>query len=116
MNSLHCKSLDGVRRELLMFALVYNAVCAEMVREASERGVAVTRISFIDTLRAMQESRRTEHAVMTPARSRPLKLNPDRSADPDRPHPRCVKRRLRYPTLGRARSGALSTPKQTGDK
>ena len=116
MNSLHCKSVEGVRRELLMFALVYNAVCAEMVREAEERGVAVTRISFIDTLRAMQESRRTEQAEMPPARPRPLKLNPDRSADPDRHHPRCVKRRLRYPTLGSARRGAPSTTNPSRDK
>lgn len=93
MNSLHSKSVDGVTKEMLMFALVYNAVCAVMNEAARRQCVAVDRISFIDALRWLRNSS-----------SRPdlptLKVNPRRA---DRLHPRMLKRRLRYPKLQVAR-------------
>ena len=51
MTSLHCKSVEGVTKELLMFALVYNAVRAVMVQAAARQGVVPDRVSFIDALR-----------------------------------------------------------------
>ena len=89
MNSLHCKSVEGVTKEMLMFAVIYNAVCSIMVQAARRQSVAVDRISFIDALRWLRLS------DQYPELSR-LKVNPRR---PGRFHPRLLKRRLRYPTL-----------------
>ena len=87
MDRLRCQSVDGVKRELLMFALVYNAVCHSRTRAARAQGVEPTRISFVDALRAMLPS---------------IRSGPTRIADPPtltcwpvrppRTHPRQVKR------------------------
>ena len=87
MNRLKCRSVDGVRRELLMFALVYNAVCAVRVAAADAQSVQPNRISFIDALRWLLITsngipRRTETAHQ-------LKIWPLR---PPRVHPRRLKR------------------------
>lgn len=89
MNSLHCKTVEGVTKELLMFALVYNAVCAVMGEAARRQKVPIDRVSFIDALRWLQLS------AQQPDLPR-LKVNTRRSG---RLHPRMLKRRLRYPTL-----------------
>lgn len=94
MNSLHCTTVDGVMRELLMFALVYNAVCAVMGEAARRQGVPIDRLSFIDALRWMRLSAEQPEFPT-------LKVNPRR---PGRPHPRVLKRRLRYPRLQAPRS------------
>lgn len=51
MDVLRCKSVDGVQKELWMFAIVYNLVRAIMVAAAKRQGVTPDRISFIDVLR-----------------------------------------------------------------
>jgi putative transposase len=94
MNSLHCKTVDGVTRELLMFALVYNAVCAVMGEAARRQNVPIDRVSFIDAMRWLQLS------VHQPELPR-LKVNPRRAA---RLHPRMLKRRLKFPKLQVSRS------------
>jgi DDE family transposase len=58
MDRLKCESVDGVRRELLMFVLVYNAVCDTRARAAKARGLPPTRLSFVDTLRTLLLSAR----------------------------------------------------------
>ena len=86
MNRLKCRSIDGMHREMLMFALVYNAVCAVRARAAAAQGVAASRVSFIDTLRWMLLD-----SDGVPVRLRPppaLKLWPLR---PPRCHPRLLK-------------------------
>ncbi len=50
MDILHCETVDGVLKELTMFALVYNLVRAVMHAAAVRQGVAVDRISFADAL------------------------------------------------------------------
>lgn len=50
MDVLHCETVDGVLKELTMFALVYNLVRAVMCVAAQRQGVAVDRISFADAL------------------------------------------------------------------
>ena len=47
---LHCETVQGVRKELTVFALVYNLVRAVMCVAAERQGVAVDRISFADAL------------------------------------------------------------------
>jgi hypothetical protein len=87
MDRLKCKSVDGVTRELLMFALIYNAVCRVRAGAARAAGVAPYRVSFVDTLRAMLAiGGRTAGAG---ARPPGLKLWPLR---PPRTQPRQLKR------------------------
>ncbi len=50
MDVLHCETVDGVLKELTVFALVYNLVRAVMCEAARRQGVAVDRISFADAL------------------------------------------------------------------
>ena len=85
MDRLKCRDLDGVTRELLMYALVYNAACVVRARSAAARGVDPVRVSFIDALRWMLLEDETS---ATPIRE--LKLWPLR---PPRVHPRGIKRK-----------------------
>lgn len=87
MERLKCKSKAGIERELLVFALVYNAVCAVRVRAATAQEVEPLRISFLDTLRWLLFSSR--HAPTQLATPPPLLILPLR---PPRHHPRQRKR------------------------
>ena len=51
MDVLKCKTVDGVLRELQVFALVYNMVRQVMLEAARHQHVNVRRISFIDAVR-----------------------------------------------------------------
>lgn len=50
MNVLRSKSVAGVRRELWMYLIVYDAVRLVMLAAAARQGVAPDRISFADAL------------------------------------------------------------------
>jgi Transposase DDE domain len=50
MDILKCKTLDGVRKERLMFLLVYNMIRRVMLVAARSQHVNVNRLSFADTL------------------------------------------------------------------
>jgi Transposase DDE domain len=50
LDVLHCETVDGVLKELTVFALVYNLVRAVMVAAAARQGVPVERLSFADAL------------------------------------------------------------------
>jgi hypothetical protein len=95
MDVLHCETVAGVQKELLVFALVYNLVRAVMQEAAHQQQVPLERVSFIDALRWL--------ATATPATSLPpLQVNPDR---PDRVEPRVVKRRPKsYALMTRPRA------------
>jgi hypothetical protein len=83
MDVLHCQSEQGVRKELAIFALVYNLVRAVMLRAAQRQEVAVSRVSFADAYKWLRHAR--------PGDALPsLITNPAR---PDRVEPRCKKRR-----------------------
>jgi len=87
MDRLKCRSIDGVARELMMFALIYNAVCQVRARAARAGGVPPTRVSFVDTLRAMLVAGRA--GPVPRARPPDLKVWPSR---PSRAQPRRLKR------------------------
>jgi hypothetical protein len=88
MDRIKCQSVEGVERELLMFAMVYNAVCRVRARSARASGIAPTRLSFVDSLRAL---------LLTDS------ATPDETSDPphikawpireQRTHPRALKRK-----------------------
>lgn len=78
MGVLRSKTVDGVKKELLAYAIAYNLVRLRMLEEASRRGVEPDRVSFIDALDALCHGSRT-----------PLRINAYR---PGRDEPRVIKR------------------------
>ena len=95
MDVLKCKTVEGVLKELTVYAIVYNLVCMVMVEAARRQGVDVERISFVDALRWLAQAR--------PGDALPeLVVNPDR---PGRYEPRVRKRRPKqYPLMTKPRS------------
>ena len=83
MDVLRCKTVAGIRKELTMYALVYNLVRLVMLEAAKRQGVPVERISFIDAVRWLA-------AAVHGAAELRLRLVADR---PGRFEPRAVKRR-----------------------
>jgi hypothetical protein len=83
MEVLHCKTVEGVQKELWMFLLIYNLVRAVMVQAAKRQKVNVSRISFASTLGWMRIARDGDHLPR-------LAVAPHR---PDRCEPRVIKRR-----------------------
>jgi Transposase DDE domain len=94
MEVLRCKTVDGVLKELTVYAIVYNLVRVVMLEASNRQGVDVERISFIDALRWLCEA--------APGDKLPqLVVNPDR---PGRVEPRVVKRRPKqYPRMTKPR-------------
>jgi hypothetical protein len=95
MDVLKCKTVEGVLKELTVYAIVYNLVRLVMLEASRRQGVDVERISFVDALRWLAESR--------PGESLPkLVVNPHR---PGRFDPRVRKRRPKqYPVMQKPRS------------
>lgn len=56
MEVLHCQTVDGVLKELLMFALAYNLVRLVMLEASRRQGVPCARISFSDALRWLRSA------------------------------------------------------------
>ncbi len=94
MDVLKCLTVDGVLKELTVFAMVYNLVRVVMIEAARRQGVAVERISFVDALRWLEQA---EPGDVLPK----LVVNPDR---PNRFEPRVRKRRPKqYPLMRKHR-------------
>jgi hypothetical protein len=95
MDVLKCKRVDGVLKELTMYAIAYNLVRVTMCQAAAGQGVEVERISFIDALRWLSdggEETELPELVVNPAR-------------PDRYEPRVRKRRPKpYPLMKKPRA------------
>jgi Transposase DDE domain len=83
MDVLHCKTVPGVMKELMVFAIVYNLVRMVMRQSATCQHTAVERISFIDALRWLSAPNTGMPLVA-------LIVNPQR---PYRAEPRVRKRR-----------------------
>ena len=75
--------IDGVLRELQVFALIYNMVRQVMLEAACRQNIDVRRISFIDALRWLQTAQPGDKLPK-------LVVNPYR---PNRLEPRVRKRR-----------------------
>jgi hypothetical protein len=94
MDVLKCKTVDGVLRELQVFALIYNMVRQVMLEASRRQNVDVRRVSFIDALRWLQNASPGEDLSN-------LVVNPHR---PNRYEPRVVKRRPKqYPLMTKPR-------------
>ncbi len=95
MDVLKCKTLDGVRKERLIFLLLYNLIRLLMLRAARRQRVNVSRLSFADTLAWLRFG---DASAAPPA----LKVNPLREG---RLEPRVLKRQKKefpYMTARRA--------------
>ena len=57
---LKCKTVDGVLKELIVFALIYNLVRLVMAQAARRQQVDIDRISFIDAARWLAAARDEE--------------------------------------------------------
>ena len=91
LDVLKCKTVDGVLKELIVFALIYNLVRLVMWAAAKRQQVDVERISFIDALRWLASADDSEPLL-------PLVVNPHR---PNRYEPRVRKRRPKNYSLMR---------------
>jgi hypothetical protein len=94
MDVLKCKTLEGVRKERLVFLLVYNLIRVLMLRAAQRQRVNVNRLSFADTLAWLRLGELTLPPV--------VKINPLRLG---RLEPRVIKRQKKefpYMTSPRA--------------
>lgn len=111
MKVLHSKTVDGVRKELLVFALVYNLVRAVMLEAATHAGVEPDRVSFVDAWRWLRcpwdepepagVPERVDAAPAEQPQPPVLIINPER---PGRYEPRVRKRRpLEYPLMTKPR-------------
>ena len=95
MDILHCKTVEGVEKELTMYALVYNLIRLVMLQASKRQEVPVERISFVDAARWLSQAMRKE----TPLK---LRVNPHR---PDRVEPRAKKRRAKpYDLMNKPRA------------
>lgn len=83
MDVLKCKTVDGVLKEMHVFAIVYNLVRTVAIEAARRQGVSPERISFADALRWLEMA---EFDTKLPR----LVVNPVR---PGRFEPRVLKRR-----------------------
>jgi Transposase DDE domain len=94
LDVLKCKTVDGVLKELIVFALIYNLVRLVMGQAARRQYVDIDRISFIDAARWLAAARDDEPLPT-------LVVNPPR---PYRYEPRVRKRRPKqYPLMKIAR-------------
>jgi hypothetical protein len=85
MDVLHCKTVEGVEKELTMYALVYNLIRLVMLTASKRQKVPVERISFVEAARWLSQAMRGEAPLK-------LRVNPHR---PDRAEPRVKKRRAK---------------------
>jgi len=94
MDALHCKTVEGVLKEIWMLALVYNLVRLVMLQAAARQRVPPDRISFTDALRYLRQFGLTDL-------DRDLIVNPAR---PGRVEPRVIKRRMKkFPLMVKPR-------------
>ena len=95
MDVLKCMTVDGVLKELTMYALAYNLVRVTMCQAAGRQGVEADRVSFIDALRWLRGAEEGEEMPE-------LVVNPRR---PGRYEPRVRKRRPKqYPVMKKPRA------------
>ena len=95
MDVLKCKTVDGVLKELTMYAIAYNLIRSVMAQSAEVQGVAVDRIGFVDALRWLLGPGGDVEVSR-------IAINPSR---PDRIDPRVRKRRPKqYPLMKEPRT------------
>jgi DDE family transposase len=103
MHMIAAQTVEGVRKEILAFVLLYNLIRRVMGQAAAQQQVAADRVSFVDALRWL--------LYASPGDAIPrLKVNPNRR----RPSPpRQIKcGRHRFPQLNESRGSLCKPPCQ----
>jgi hypothetical protein len=94
LEQVRCKTVEGVKKELAAYVLVYNAVRMVMLGAAHRQGIDVSRISFADALGWI--TYHPESAGLCD-----LKINPQRQG---RVEPRRIKKRnSSFPSMHKPR-------------
>lgn len=95
MDVLKCKTVDGVMKELTMFAIAYNLIRSVMLESARVQNVSADRVGFLDALRWLIDPGPVGEVGQ-------ILINPHR---PDRVEPRVRKRRPKqYPVMKKPRA------------
>jgi hypothetical protein len=95
MDVLKCKTVEGVLKEIHVFALVYNLVRVVLQAAARRQHMSIARLSHVDAFRWLGSAHEDEALPQ-------IVVNPDR---PDRVEPRVVKRRPKeYDRMTRPRA------------
>ena len=95
MDVLKCKTVEGVLKEIHVFALVYNLVRVVLQAAARRQRMSIARLSHVDAFRWLGSADEGEALPK-------IVVNPDR---PDRVEPRAVKRRPKeYDRMNRPRA------------
>jgi hypothetical protein len=95
MDVLKCETVDGVLKELAVFALAYNLMRSVAGESAKVQGVARDRVSVIDTVRWLVGAEGSEDLSV-------ILINPSRKG---RAEPRVKKRRPKqYPLMTKPRA------------
>ncbi len=76
MDVLRCETVEGVLKELAVFALVYNLVRSVMVESARSQGVEPDRISLVDAVRWLIGVKKADPSVIVVNPSRPGHVEP----------------------------------------
>lgn len=107
MEQLHCKTVEGVLKELKMYLIVYNLVRLLILNAAEQQGVPRERISFADALARLRHG---SILVLCVA----LEVVPLRAG---RAEPRVVKRRPKaYPRMTKPRNVLRKLLRKAGGK
>ena len=94
LDILKCKTVEGILKELAIFAMIYNMVMSIRYRASERMELLPSRLSFIDVLRQVRL-----FGFVVPEK---VIINPYR---PGRWQPRVVKRRPKaYPLMTKPRS------------
>jgi hypothetical protein len=95
MDVLKCKTVEGVLKEIHVFALVYNLVRVVLQAASRRQHMSIARLSHVDAFRWLGSANEGEAVPK-------IVVNPDR---PDRVEPRVVKRRPKeYDRMTRPRA------------
>jgi len=95
METLRCKTVDGVLKEMCVFAIAYNLARVVLAAAARRQRLPIGRLSFIDAVRWLRSAKQGSALCK-------LVVNPDR---PNRVEPRVVKRRPKnYDRMTRPRA------------
>jgi hypothetical protein len=107
MDTLKCKSVEGVMKELAVFTLVYNLVRVLTLQAAARQNTCANRVSFKDVLTWIQ--------FVRPGDALPrFILNAPR---PERIEPRAIKRRPKeYDRLNRPRAQMRNALKKQSEE
>lgn len=94
MDVLRTKSVDNIRKELIVYCIIYNLIRLVMLEAALRLKLPLQRISFIDATRWLLESLFHPHRlILATVPTRPGRREPRTKKRRDKPYPYMIKPR-----------------------